>query len=183
MTNEDDCVELGLACADVCTALSRGLDGKLLKDLNNSVSEAINQLTTWVTSVAVSSERLIDDVLDRSTLAEIQREIIKKGKQNVVSRLFHAKNDKEAITNWKSDLNKILLVFNVSSVVVAWLHLTVRYQTELALNTNTMVSDMHHIIVKSRGMFDGKDLPVSVTRVPHLSRDERLPLFRLKPGQ
>jgi hypothetical protein len=46
MTNEADCVELGLACADVCTALSRGLDGKLLKDLNNSVCEAINQLTT-----------------------------------------------------------------------------------------------------------------------------------------
>jgi hypothetical protein len=46
MTNEEDCVELGLACADVCTALSRGLDGKLLKDLNNPACEAINQLTT-----------------------------------------------------------------------------------------------------------------------------------------
>jgi hypothetical protein len=45
MTNEEDCVELGLACADVCTALSRGLNGKLLKDLNNSVCGAINQLT------------------------------------------------------------------------------------------------------------------------------------------
>ena len=46
MTNEEDFVDLGLACADVCTALSRGLDGKLLRDLNNSVSEAINQLIT-----------------------------------------------------------------------------------------------------------------------------------------
>ena len=46
MTNEEDCVELGLACADVCTALSRGLNGKLLKDLNNSAYEAIKQLTT-----------------------------------------------------------------------------------------------------------------------------------------
>jgi hypothetical protein len=46
MTNEADCVELGLACADVCAALSRGLNGKLLKDLNDSVWEAINQLTT-----------------------------------------------------------------------------------------------------------------------------------------
>jgi hypothetical protein len=45
MTNGEDCVELGLACADVCTALSRGLNGKLLKDLNNSVCGAINQLT------------------------------------------------------------------------------------------------------------------------------------------
>ena len=46
MTNEEDCVDLGLACADICTALSRGLNGKLLKDLNISVCEAIEQLTT-----------------------------------------------------------------------------------------------------------------------------------------
>jgi hypothetical protein len=45
MTNEEDCVELGLACADACIALSRGLKGKLLKDLSESVNEAIKQLT------------------------------------------------------------------------------------------------------------------------------------------
>jgi hypothetical protein len=66
----------------------------------------------------VGSERSTDDALDHSMLAEIQREIIKKGKRNVVSRLLHAKIDKETIAAWKSDLNKILLVFNVSSVVV-----------------------------------------------------------------
>jgi hypothetical protein len=58
-------------------------------------------------------------------LAEIQRKLIKKGKQNAVSRLFHAKSDKEMIAGWKSDLNKILLVFNVRPVVVVWLLLTV----------------------------------------------------------
>ena len=41
MTNEEDCVELGLACTDVCTALSRGLNGKMLKDLNNSVCDLL----------------------------------------------------------------------------------------------------------------------------------------------
>ena len=46
MVNQMDYVELGLACADVCAALDRGLDGKRLSDLNNSVCEAINQLTT-----------------------------------------------------------------------------------------------------------------------------------------
>ena len=45
MTNQMDYVELGLACADVCTALERGLNGKKLNDLNSSVCEAINQLT------------------------------------------------------------------------------------------------------------------------------------------
>ena len=44
--NQMDYVELGLACADVCTALGRGLSGKRLKDLNESVCEAVMQLTT-----------------------------------------------------------------------------------------------------------------------------------------
>jgi hypothetical protein len=56
--------------------------------------------------------------LNRRTLAEIQSKVIEKGKRNVVSRLFHVKSDKETIAAWKSDLNKILLVFNVRSVVI-----------------------------------------------------------------
>jgi len=44
MINQADYVELGLACADVCIALDRGLSGKELGDLNDSVREAINQL-------------------------------------------------------------------------------------------------------------------------------------------
>ena len=45
MINQMDYVELGLACADVCAALDRGLSGKRLSDLSNPVCEAINQLT------------------------------------------------------------------------------------------------------------------------------------------
>ena len=46
MINETDYVELGLACAEICTALGRGMDGKKMEDLSQSVSEAIGQLTT-----------------------------------------------------------------------------------------------------------------------------------------
>jgi hypothetical protein len=60
MANEEDCVKLGLACADVCTALSRGLDGKSLKDLKNTVCEAIKQLTTYVKLAVVRSEHFTD---------------------------------------------------------------------------------------------------------------------------
>ena len=66
----------------------------------------------------VGSACFIDDAFGRSTLAEIQRKIIKKGKRNAVFRLLHAKNDKETIATWKSDLSKVLLIFNVSSIVV-----------------------------------------------------------------
>jgi len=37
MVNEVDCIELELACVDVCTTPDRGLGGKRLDDLNNSV--------------------------------------------------------------------------------------------------------------------------------------------------
>ena len=44
MVNQVDYVELGLACADVCIVLDRGLSGKQLRDLNDSVCEGITQL-------------------------------------------------------------------------------------------------------------------------------------------
>ena len=46
MINKIDYVELGLNCAKICTALDRGLSGKEHNELNQSVREAINQLTT-----------------------------------------------------------------------------------------------------------------------------------------
>jgi len=46
MVNELDYVELGLFCVDICRALDRGMNGKKLDDLNQSVRGAINRLTT-----------------------------------------------------------------------------------------------------------------------------------------
>ena len=48
MLNKQDYVELGLACADVCRALDRGVNGRRLEEIGQSVREAIEQLTTWV---------------------------------------------------------------------------------------------------------------------------------------
>jgi hypothetical protein len=50
MIDQADYVELGLACADACTLLNRGLRGKRLDDLGISVRRAIRQLEAWVTS-------------------------------------------------------------------------------------------------------------------------------------
>ena len=52
---------------------------------------------------------------DRRAVAEIQKNTIKQGKRKGVSRMFHAKNDKETIATWRSDLNRILHIFNVRS--------------------------------------------------------------------
>ena len=46
MTNDDDFVELGRICAGVCQALYRRLKGRQLDELDQSVVDAIGELTT-----------------------------------------------------------------------------------------------------------------------------------------
>jgi hypothetical protein len=61
--------------------------------------------------------QLTDADPDCRTVAEIQGKVIKQSKRNAFSRLLHAKNDKETIAGWKSELNRILHVFTVRSVI------------------------------------------------------------------
>ena len=46
LANEQDCVDFGILCADVCDALRRGTDGKKTDELSESVRNAINRLET-----------------------------------------------------------------------------------------------------------------------------------------
>lgn len=46
MAHEQDYVKLAMFCAEICKALEQGIDGKKLKDLSESVRDAINKLTT-----------------------------------------------------------------------------------------------------------------------------------------
>ena len=46
MANEQDCVDLGMLCANVCDILRRGTDGKGTNELSESVRSAINRLET-----------------------------------------------------------------------------------------------------------------------------------------
>ena len=46
MASKLDYVELGLACADVCRALDRGMNQRQTNELSRSVYEAIGELTT-----------------------------------------------------------------------------------------------------------------------------------------
>ena len=49
MSNSQEYVDLGQACADVCQKLYRRLKGRRVDGLNQSVLDAIGDLTTWVT--------------------------------------------------------------------------------------------------------------------------------------
>ena len=54
-----------------------------------------------------------DDTFDPRTVAEIQGKATKHSRRSRVSRFLHSKNDKEKIIAWKSELDRILQVFNV----------------------------------------------------------------------
>jgi len=89
-------------------------------------------------------------------VAEIQRNIIKQGKQNAISQRFDEKHDNEAIASWKLDLDRILHDFNVRSVTSVWSPLTLLFQTEFETHvtepeihpavaaTHATVSRVHH---------------------------------------
>ena len=70
---------------------------------------------SWTGGIIVSDSST-RHALDYRTVAEIQSKVIKQSGRNAASRLFHARNDKETIAAWKSELNRILIVFNVCSV-------------------------------------------------------------------
>lgn len=46
MINQQEYIDIGLSCAHVCEALDRGLKGRQLDELSQSVLDAIGQLTT-----------------------------------------------------------------------------------------------------------------------------------------
>ena len=46
MANDQDCVDLGILCANVCDALRRGTGGKGTNELSESVRDAIGRLET-----------------------------------------------------------------------------------------------------------------------------------------
>lgn len=100
----------------------------------------------------------------------MQRKIIKRGNRNPISRLLHSRNDKEPIAAWKSDLDKILRVFNVCSVRYYLNVVNCPPQTELTLNTHTLVADLHRNVLKIREGADSQSLAVSDTHTPQHQR-------------
>jgi hypothetical protein len=117
MVDNLDYVRLGLSCADVCRALGRGINGKKLDEFSQPVYDATGQLALWVgPATRTSNCPLIRNTLNHRTVADIQKKLVKWGKRNMVSRRFHAKEDKETIVAWRLDLERILRAFKVRSV-------------------------------------------------------------------
>ena len=151
--NRKGYVELGLACADVCKTLDRGLNHRQVDRLSRPVLEAIEQLATWVeTSGNAHCCRLVYNAFDCRTVAQIQRSAIEPDNRNLFSRILNPKKDKDAIAAWRSELDRIVHVFEVRSTVQSLLTLLiVHLQTELAIQTHVAVTDIREDVGDIRG--------------------------------
>jgi hypothetical protein len=162
--NKTDYVELGLACAEVCKALDRGMKGRQANELSQPVFEAIEQLTTSVKPTGYILCTTCLPCPNRRTIAEIQGRIIEKGQRGLFSRVAHAKSDKDTLASWRSDLNRILHVFNVRSASSVRQSLTTPpFKTELAINTNLVVSDTHVAVSDTHATVSNTHVVVSDT--------------------
>ena len=114
-------------------------------------------------AVNVHYSWLAHHAIDCRTVAQIQRSAIEPNRRNPISRIFYAKKDKATIAAWRSNLDRILHVFEVRSTTHPLVTpLIVHVQTELALHTHTavtdvrgLVSDIHRAVVKGQ---EGDDI-------------------------
>jgi hypothetical protein len=56
------------------------------------------------------------ECLNRRTVSDIEKRVVKQGKRKAFSRFIVAKGDKDKIAAWKQDLIRVLQVFNVRSI-------------------------------------------------------------------
>jgi len=98
-------------------------------------------------------------------VADIRGKVAKQSKRNRISRAFHATNDSQTIASWKVDLNRVLLVFNVTSIVSPRPALTIHTQTELGLNIYATASDVRDGVTKTHTAVAGtRDVVSEVQR-------------------
>ena len=84
-------------------------------------------------------------------MGQIQKSAVEPDKRSFLSRIFNVRSDKDRVAAWRSDLDRILHIFEVRSTVCFLpTLLTVRLQTELALHTNVAVSGIHENVVDIR---------------------------------
>ena len=107
------------------------------------------------------------------TISEIEKNIIKRGKRNPVSRHFHARDDKEAIAAWGLELNRILRVFKVRFIASVSPSLTFGLQVEFGVNAYRSVSGVHRDIADRYNI--GPDVHRGISNaeatLPHVHHD------------
>ena len=104
--------------------------------------------------------------LNRRAVAEIQRKVVKKWKQDTFSKTIHAKKGKKEIAAWRADLERALHTFNVRSVSPTWQLLITSLQAEITANIDGMVLSIHHNVLAGQKGANDRRHSVSATFHP-----------------
>ena len=115
-------------------------------------------------------------------MEEIREKVTKRSKRNVVSQLIHATNDKGMIAGWKSDLGRILQIFNVRPVIFHSVIVNRFLQIELTMNIQVTISDVNHRVLEIQKEVRGQARSVSTNRI-RSAGNRCLQLPRSKSGQ
>ena len=125
--------------------------------------------------------QLTDDALDRRTVEEIEEKLTEQSKRNAVSRIIRAVNDKVRIVGWMSDLDRILRVFNVRSVIFTRSSPIVSFQIESIMNIHVTTSDVKHGVLEIQKEVRGQARWVSTNRIQ--SVDDGVGSAEERPGR
>ena len=118
---------------------------------------------------------------NRRTVNRINRGVISRSKRPAGSRFLYAKDDQNVIATWKEDLIRVIHVFNVRSADSGRYLLTVPFQTELAISTHIMVTDIHRNVVA--GQEESRGRRPSVSHDSPFTNDRTSTSRSLKPSQ
>ena len=113
MANDQECVYLGVLCANVCHALRRGAGPRRKEELSEPVRNAIDRFERWVHPAMYTLRPPTDHGLDHRTIQEIEQKMNEQAKRNKTVKYLTASNVKGKIGGWRSMLNAILQIFGV----------------------------------------------------------------------
>ena len=113
MVNDQDCVGLGILCAEVCNALRRGAGAKRKEELSEPVRNAIDRLERCVYPAMHTLNPSTNRGFGHRSILEIERKMKKYAEKNRVVKYITASNVKSKIAGWRLELNGILQIFDV----------------------------------------------------------------------
>lgn len=107
----------------------------------------------------------LTDTSNQRTVTSIQTGIVRLGKRNAAARFMYARDDQSKLATWKYDLVRVLHVLNVRSVESPRYPLILSSQTELAINTHSLVLDIHRNVMTGQEITQVRRLSVSMLSI------------------
>ena len=95
--------------------LKRGMVGKTEAEISPAISAAISNLTRYVLSILNDGDGLRWPLTGGQN---IRNNIARSARRYSLCKAFHSKLDKDKISEWKQELNRLMALFTVGILLV-----------------------------------------------------------------